>query len=98
MSRHIWVCKGCLLKAGTNPDEVTQSLINRQGTKETCYFCGCIQDGSWFRHMQPCDLPFLLQKELGQYYCEDYDALLEYVHRTDRADPPHKHLTDIEES
>lgn len=63
MSGYVWVCKGCLLKHGQDPDRVTESCLGRFG-KTTCHFCGCIQDESWFRHMKPCDLPEGLQKEL----------------------------------
>ena len=60
---HLWVCKGCLIRHGQDPDRVVESCIGRHG-KHTCDFCGHIQDGSWFRHMLPCDLPQGLQEEL----------------------------------
>ena len=58
---YVWVCSGCLLSVGLNPDKVCESCIAKCG-KHTCEFCGCIQDGSWFRHMRMSDLPTELQE------------------------------------
>ena len=62
-STHVMVCKGCLIKAGEDPDKGTESCIAKSN-KETCYFCEHIQPSSWFRHMHIHDLPPSLQKEL----------------------------------
>lgn len=50
MIEHYWVCKGCLIKAGFDPDKVTESCIARFG-KITCHYCGHIQDHTWFKHV-----------------------------------------------
>ncbi|KKN67669.1 hypothetical protein LCGC14_0459280 [marine sediment metagenome] len=60
-----WTCKGCLIKVGVDPDRVTESCIGRGG-KETCHFCGHIQDHSWMRHIPFLSLPLDLQKKLGE--------------------------------
>jgi hypothetical protein len=62
---HLWVCTACLMKEGVDPDKVTESCIGRFG-KCTCHFCGSTQDGSWFRHILPIDLPPGLQEKLEQ--------------------------------
>ena len=59
---HVWVCKGCLLSVGINPDKVTEACIGKGG-KHTCEFCGCIQDGSWFSFMCFDSLPLELQQK-----------------------------------
>lgn len=62
MKSHVWVCKGCLIKAGAgaDPDRVTESCIARFGDR-TCHFCDHIQDHTWFKHMFIRDLPPSLQ-------------------------------------
>jgi hypothetical protein len=65
MSEHVWVCTACLIRTGADPDKVTESCIGRYG-KHTCDICGSVQDGSWFKHMLPCDLPQALQDELEE--------------------------------
>ena len=47
---YTWTCKGCLIKAGYDPDTVTESCIARFGDI-TCHFCGHVQDQSWFKHV-----------------------------------------------
>jgi hypothetical protein len=58
-----WVCSACLFSAGVDPDKVTESCLGRFG-KITCEVCGSVQDSSWFRHVQPQDLPKELRVKL----------------------------------
>ena len=62
--KHAWICKGCLLKAGLDPDGVGESCIGRQG-KCTCDVCSCVQDSSWFKHAVVAGLPEELQQVLA---------------------------------
>jgi hypothetical protein len=60
---HVWVCKGCLIGAGLDPDKVSESCIGRSGPI-TCAGCDHIQDATWFRHVRSIDLPQSLQDKL----------------------------------
>lgn len=47
---YTWICKGCIIKVGLDPDKVTETCLARFGDI-TCYFCGHVQDQSWFKHV-----------------------------------------------
>lgn len=64
--KYQWICVGCLIKAGFDPEKVTESCVGRSG-KCTCYYCGCVQDSSWFKHI------------CNQHIFKKLDSTVEYL-------------------
>lgn len=61
---YTWTCKGCLIKAGFDPDKVTESCLARLGMI-TCRYCGHVQDRSWFKHV--CDSEVIKKLEMDKF-------------------------------